>query len=348
MTHPHSVLIVGVGSIGERHLRCFQATGRVEAAFVEINDALRATISERYGVRGFTNLEDALSNRLDSSKSTDLRFTAAVVATPANHHIEIATRLADAGIHLLIEKPLSTSTDNIDRLARIVNERGLVVSVAYVYRCFPALAAMRNALMSGRFGKPVEIVAVSGQNFPTYRPAYKSTYYRDHTTGGGAIQDALTHVLNAGEWLVGPIERLVADAAHRVLEGVSVEDTAHVLTRHGEVLGSYSLNQHQSPNESTITVICERGTVRWESHTQRWRWMIRPDEPWQVEPNEHQPRDAAFLTQAQRFLDAVEKGAKPLCSLDEGLQTLRVNLAALASVKSCSWQTIDRLQFQRE
>ena len=340
MTHSHSVLIVGVGSMGERHLRCFHATGRAEVSFVEINDALRATISERYGVRGFVNLEKALASRIDSSQPTAPQFTAAVVATPANLHVDIATRLADAGIHMLIEKPLSTSTDNIDLLARIVNERRLVVSVAYVYRCFPALAAMRNALMSGRFGKPVEIVAVSGQNFPTYRPAYRSTYYTDHATGGGAIQDALTHVLNAGEWLVGPIERLVADAAHRLLEGVSVEDTVHVLTRQREVLGCYSLNQHQSPNESTITVICERGTVRWESHTQHWRWMIRPDEPWHDEPNEPQPRDAAFFTQAHRFLDAVEGRAKPLCSLDEGLQTLRVNLAALASVKSCSWQTI--------
>ena len=341
MTHAHSVLFVGVGSIGERHLRCFQATGRARVAFVEINDALRATISERYGVPGFANLDDAIGNRLDSAQSTTPRFTAAVVATPANLHIEIATRLAEAGIHLLIEKPLSTSTDNIDLLARTVNKRGLVVNVAYVLRCFPALAAMRDALISGRFGKPVEIVAVSGQNFPTYRPAYRNTYYTDHRTGGGAIQDALTHTLNAGEWLVGPIERLVADAAHCVLEGVSVEDTVHVLTRQGDVLGSYSLNQHQSPNESTITVICERGTVRWESHAQRWRWMIRPDEPWHDEPNEPQPRDAAFIAQAHRFLDTVERGEKPLCSLDEGMQTMRVNLATLASIKSCSWQTIE-------
>jgi len=161
-------------------------------------------------------------------------------------------------------------------------------------------------VLSGRFGKPVEIVAVCGQHFPTYRPAYRETYYVDRATGGGAIQDALTHILNVGEWLVGPIERLVADAAHRVLAGVTVEDTVHVLTRHGDVLGSYSLNQHQAPNEVTMTVICERGTVRWETHAQRWRWMMHPDDLWHDEPHEPQPRDAMFVTQANRFLDAVE------------------------------------------
>ena len=340
MSDPQHVLIVGVGSIGERHLHCFQATGRAEVSFVEINDVLRATISERYDVRGFTDLETALAGRANVPDQPTRRVTAAVIATPANRHLEIATRLADAGIHLLIEKPLSTSTDGANQLARMVSQRGLVVGVAYVLRCYPALAAMREAVLSGRFGKPVEIVAVCGQNFPTYRPAYRDTYYVDHATGGGAIQDALTHVLNAGEWLVGPIERLVADAAHRVLAGVTVEDTVHVLTRHGDVLGSYSLNQHQAPNEVTITIICKGGTVRWETHAQRWRWMMHPDELWHDEPYEPQPRDAMFVTQANRFLDAVEGRASLLCSLDEGVQTLRVNLAALASVDHGCWQTI--------
>ena len=342
MTHRHSVLIVGVGSIGERHLRCFQTTGRAAVSFVEINDKLRVDIAARYGVRGFASLDEALKECADSPSQQAQALTAAVVATPANLHIEIAQRLAEANIHLLIEKPLSTSTDGLDRLTKTVRERGLVVGVAYVYRCFPVLVAMRDALLGGRFGRPVEIVAVSGQHFPTYRPAYRDTYYADSATGGGAIQDALTHVLNAGEWLVGPIERLVADAAHQVIEGVAVEDTVHVLARHNKVMGSYSLNQHQAPNESTITVICEHGTVRWESHTNRWRWMIHPDEPWHDEPHEPQPRDAAFITQALRFLDAIE-GHRPLpCTLDEGTQTLKVNLAALNSVNLREWQTIER------
>lgn len=334
MNAGQAVLVVGAGSIGERHLRCFRETGRAEVAFVEINPELRRAIAERYGVTGYGDLNDALA---DKSAGGGLGFSAAVVATPANHHLEIALRLANAGLHLLIEKPLDTKRDGLAELERVVRERQLVVAVAYVYRCFPALAAMREALHSGRFGRPVEIVAVCGQNFPTYRPAYKSTYYTNHATGGGAIQDALTHVLNAGEWLVGPIDRLVADAAHQVLEGTTVEDTVHVLTRQGGVLGTYSLNQHQAPNEVTITVICERGTVRWEAHTQRWRWTTKPDEGWQDEVFESRPRDAAFIDQANRFLDAIERGIAPSCSLAEGSQTLRVNLAALASIASGQW-----------
>ena len=165
MSHQQHVLIVGVGSIGERHLRCFQATGRARVSFVEINDALRTTIAQRYDARGFADLDSALAAQVD----------AAVVATPANQHVDIATKLAAAGLHVLIEKPLDIRVDGVKRLAEVARQRGVLVAVAYVYRCFPALVAMREATLSGRFGRPVELVVVCGQHFPTYRPAYRDT-----------------------------------------------------------------------------------------------------------------------------------------------------------------------------
>ena len=326
----HKLLIVGVGSIGERHLRCFISTGRAEAVFVEVNPALRNTIAERYGVRGFASLEEALVTQP----------TIAVVAVPAHLHIGIATQLAERGLHLLIEKPLSTSLDGIGRLQTFVRDRGLTAGVAYVYRSHPLLTAMRAAIQDGRFGRPVELIAVSGQHFPTYRPAYRDIYYTNRTTGGGAIQDALTHVMNAGEWLLGPVERLVTDAAHQVLDGVTVEDTVHLLARHGGVMASYSLNQHQAPNEFTLTIVCERGTIRWESHENRLRWMTTPSGEWHDDTIAPLERDTLFVRQANQFLTAVEESSPPVCSLDEGLQTLRVNLAALASADGGGWQAV--------
>ena len=100
------------------------------------------------------------------------------------------------------------------------------------------------------------------------------------------------------------------------------------------------LNQHQAPNELTITVVCEQGTVRWELPQNRWRWMVNPDEPWHDEQYEQLPRDAIFTRQANAFLDLVEGRVPPLCSLEEGVQSLRVNLAALASVEQESWQIV--------
>jgi predicted dehydrogenase len=325
------ILVVGVGSVGQRHIRAFLATGRAQVAVCDTDLRLLCQTAAQWGLRrGYESLDEAMGEEFD----------AAIVATPAQLHVRMATRLAEAGIHVLIEKPLGTSMAGVEELQQAVARHSLAAAVGYVYRLHPALAAMRQAIQSGQFGAPLQIVAVCGQHFPYYRPAYREIYYANRATGGGAIQDALTHVLNAGEWLAGPIDRLVADAAHLVLEGVDVEDTVHVMARHGAVLGSYSLNQHQAPDEVTITAICERGTARFEFHNHRWRWMTHPAQPWHDERHEPPSADALFIAQANAFLDAIE-GGEPLCSLAEGVQTLRANLAAMTSVEQASWQCIE-------
>lgn len=330
MSASHRVLVLGVGSIGERHLRCFQNTGRAELSFVEINPQLRTIVAERYSIQQhFGSLDEALAASQPSC---------AVVATPAPFHIPMSQQLADRGVHLLIEKPLSTSFDGIDKLQQTVHERKLVTGVGYTMRMHPSLIAMQQAVASGRFGKPVQLVAVTGQHFPTYRPAYRTIYYNNHATGGGAIQDALTHLLNAGEWMLGPINRLVVDAAHQVLPDVSVEDTVNLLARHGDVLASYSLNQHQPANEFTLTVICDGGMARFEGHERRWRWTLKPDSGWQDEVIPAFERDVLYIAQANAFLDALEGQPNRLCSLTDALQTLKVNLAALASCRSGKWE----------
>jgi predicted dehydrogenase len=232
---------------------------------------------------------------------------------------------------------LSTTTEGIANLKRTAAAAGRTVTVAYVLRSHPALAAMRDAIEEGRFGRTLEVVAVAGQHFPKYRPTYRETYYAHRATGGGAIQDALTHLLDAAQWIAGPVTRLCADADHLVLDGVEVEDTVHMLTRHGSVLGCFSLNQHQTANESTLTVIGQRGTARFEYHRARWGWLVEPDGQWQYEEADDNDRDGFFVRQANRFLDSIEGRAEPLCSLDDGYRALQVSLAAIESCRTNSW-----------
>jgi predicted dehydrogenase len=329
----HRVLVIGVGSIGERHVRCLIQTGRCQVSICETNPQLLKEVGERYEIANqFSHLEAALSTPHD----------AAVIAVPADLHIRIAQRAVDENLHVFIEKPLSTSLDGIETFMSDVTHSGLVAAVGYVYRAHPALAAMKTAIDTGEFGKPVQIVGVAGQNFPTYRPGYRESYYVDRTRGGGAIQDAMTHLVNAAEWLVGPVDRVVADADHKLIADSQVEDVVNFLARHGHVIGSFSLNQFQAPNELTITIVCERGTARFEYHCNRWLQMRRPEEHWQIAHVVDLERDTLFCRQANSFLDAIEGKAAPICSLQEGLQTLRVNLALQNSIECGAWQTIAR------
>lgn len=331
MTKKLRALVVGVGSIGERHVRCFLSTGRVEVAICEPNDALRDRIARQYGVgESYRKLEDA-----DSSQ-----FDAAVVATPAPLHIEQSQWLVERGAHVLIEKPLSTKLEGITRLRKTAAAGNRLLAVAYPYRAHPALQAMHSTIAGGRFGLPLQVTVVAGQCFPKYRPAFRDTYYRRRETGGGAIQDALTHLINAVEWFAGPTQQVVGDAQRLKLDGVEVEDTAHVIARHDKVLTIYSLNQHQPANETSLTAVCDQGQARFEYHRNRWVWMAEGEDEWHEESCGDLERDEIFTRQANAFLDATTNDTRPLCTLDEGAATLRTVLAILASLDSRKWESV--------
>ncbi|MFN0078081.1 MAG: Gfo/Idh/MocA family protein [Prosthecobacter sp.] len=318
----HSILIIGCGSIGERHLRCFQTTGRCAVSVCDANAKLLAEVSQRYNAPGFTSLKEALAGR---------HFDAFVICTPAHTHLAIAREGAAHGAALLIEKPLAVTLDEIAATRSAIASSARFTAVAYVFHSFPWVAAARDFLQRGTFGRPLHASVNAGQHFPTFRPAYREIYYTRHATGGGAIQDALTHLVNAMEWLIGPMTRVFCDAAHQRLDGVTVEDTVNITARHGSVLASYAMTQFQAPNEATMQIHCEHGSIRIESPAQRWGSMKLGDQDWTWHPTAPLERDELFTAQANAFLDGMEGQATALCTFDEAVQTLRFNCAALES-----------------
>lgn len=277
---------------------------------------------ERYDAPGFATVDEALAAG---------RYDAAVICTPAHLHLPIAIRLLNLGLHVFIEKPLAIDTALVPQVREAVAQAGRFVAVAYVYHSMPWIAGTKEFLLKGELGRILQASAVSGQHFPTFRPAYREIYYTRHETGGGAIQDALTHLVNTTEWLIGPCSRLYCDAAHQALEGVTVEDTVNISSRHGEVLASFSMNQFQAPNETTLLIGCERGSVKIESHERRWGFMKHGDNGWTWNVTPPLERDDLFIAQANAFIDGVEGRPTPLCTFEEAVQTLKFNLAALRS-----------------
>lgn len=319
----HSVLVLGAGGIGERHVRCFQQTTRATVFICEPNKARREEMAARYKTSGFSSLEEALQNR---------KFSTAVICTPAPTHIPLAETCMEAGLHVLIEKPLATSLEGVDSLLETERKTQRVARVAYVYRSIPAVERAREIIQSGRLGVIKHIAAVSGQNYPTFRPDYRQIYYAKRESGGGAMQDVVTHLVHGVEWIMGPITDVACMAYHQVLEGVEVDDTVNLICLHeAGCLTSFALNQFQAPNESRILFHGEKASLSLEIVNQRIGLRGFGDEDWSWEVVPHGERDAMFITQANSFLDAVEGKSDHLSGIADALQTLKVNLAALKS-----------------
>jgi predicted dehydrogenase len=319
---PVRILVVGVGSIGERHLRCFQQTIDGHFGFVEPFEKRRQEVGDRYGIADrFATLDEACRQDWD----------AAVVCTPANLHIDHVAQLAPRCRGFLIEKPLTTNPADVPRLRAAV--AGKPVQIAYLYRVHPAVEAVRRLIGDGSLGEILQLTIVGGQHFPTFRPAYREIYYADRRTGGGAIQDASTHLTNLAHHLVGRFDWVFCDYAHQALEGVQVEDTVDLTARAGggKVLVSLAVNQFMAPNETRITVNGSRGSARIHTPEHRYGVFRHGDADWTWSEPLLVERDDWFKLQARRFLEVLAGREAPTCTLDEAEHTMKIDRAMLES-----------------
>lgn len=142
---PWKVLFVGMGSIGRRHLRLMKRLAPVEAY------RWRSQPGDRRGGDSVPGAEEVSS--LDAGIALGPHF--AVVSNPPACHVPPATRLAEAGIPLFIEKPVSHGMEGLDRLLDAVEEKRLAVMVGYQWRCHPAFETMREVIAEKKIGRPL-------------------------------------------------------------------------------------------------------------------------------------------------------------------------------------------------
>lgn len=324
----HHVLVVGCGSIGQRHVRAFAAGRRCRVSVCDNRPEAFAPLVAELGVAGFTDWRRALD---------EPSVTAVVVATPAPSHVSLAREILAGGRHVLIEKPLALTVEGLDGLLEARKTAGLHAAVAYVQRFNPVIGAVRDFVHAGSWGPVLHAALAGGQHFPTLRPAYREIYYRDRAQGGGCIHDALTHTIDGIGWILGPASRVYCDAAHQALEGVTVEDTVNIVARHGRAMVSMAHNQFQAPNEARWDLHFAGGSARVELRRSRWGLYPVGGDEWTWTDVPHPGRDGLFLAQANAFLDGCEgRPSAQACTLEEAVQTLRFTLASLHSLDSGS------------
>jgi predicted dehydrogenase len=133
--------VVGVGYFGSRHVDKWAALEDVELAYVVDRDAeLARKIARKFGAAAATDPAE-IAGKVD----------VASVAVPTEHHHAVASRLLDAGIHVLVEKPLTRTLEEADRLVAVAEARGLELRVGHLERFNPALVAVRDRIVRPRF-----------------------------------------------------------------------------------------------------------------------------------------------------------------------------------------------------
>ena len=321
-------VIMSLGSIGQRHLRNLRST---------YPDAEIAVWRRPDGAGG---APPAGADRLCLSLEEVLAFApeAAIIASPASVHLEAALALAGAGVHLLVEKPLSVSAAGIDALIRLCQEQGVVLMVGYNLRFMPSLMRMRELVREGAIGQILSARAEVGQYLPDWRPAadYRQGVTARAALGGGVLLE-LSHDIDYLLWTLGLPARVTAAGGKYSDLDWDVEDIAEILLEYNEPrrLVSIHLDMLQLCPTRTCRVVGSAGVLLWDCIADRLDLFQAADQQWlHVDVPRLDDKNLMYIDQLTTFVDCIRTGRQPTCAGDEGRQVLQVVDAARVSIQA--------------
>lgn len=315
--------VLGIGSMGRHHVRNVRETDGLELV------AVADPGGDKFGVAGdlevLPDVESMIAAGID----------AAVVAVPTVYHVDAALKLAAAGVHTMVEKPLAATLEQGTAMVEAFEAAGVIGAVGYVERCNPALLEMRRLISEGFLGEVYQVVTRRQSPFPA------------RISDVGVVKDLATHDVDLAAWVAGSeYDSIYAQTTFR--SGREFEDmvTASGRFKNG-ILVNHLVNWLTPFKERMTVVTGERGAlvadtamsdltfyangtfpVEWDqiaafrgvSEGEVKRFALVKREPLRVE-HEH-------------FRDAILGIGSEHVSMREGLQTMHVIEGMLESAKT--------------
>lgn len=337
---PIRFAVVGAGMISQLHAKVIADMDDAELVSVYSRDAARAqSICGQFGGEPSTDY-DALLGRED--------IDAVAVCTASGEHAKFGIPAAEAGKHVLVEKPIEISLDRADALINACDTNNVKLGVIFQLRFLDACQEVKRAIDSGVLGNPV--MADCYMKF--YRP---QEYYSDSRwkgtqalDGGGALINQGIHGLDLLLYLAGDVATVKAYKDVRAHEDIEVEDTCVAAVRYENgALGVIQATTSVHPDfQQRIEIHGSEGTIILDGTEYVWikHWETFKDGAREIEeraPVENHGAAAvleeggeAHLRQIQDFVDAIVEDREPLINGAEGRRSLSVVCAVYESSES--------------
>jgi predicted dehydrogenase len=328
-------LIAGLGSIGRRHLRNLIALGEKDIVLLRTRKATLPD-DELAGYPVETDIHEALQKH---------KPEAVIVANPTALHLDVAIPAAEAGCHILLEKPISDSLERVDILQRAAQKSGGKILVGFQFRYHPTLNKARELIQANAIGKILTVHAHWGEYLPQWHPweDYRQSYAARADLGGGVIR-TLTHPLDYLRYLIGEVDTLWSFNGHISALELDVEDVAEIgLKFSNGAIGGVHLNYVQRPPRHTLEIVGTQGMLHWDNadgilqlHQFPAPFASYSDLPpapvtQTFAPPEGFERNQLFVSQTRHFIETARGESEPVCRLEDGIMALRLALAAIRS-----------------
>lgn len=330
--------VVGLGFIGGRHVATIDRCEGVALAALVEPDGQRRLALARDGVATFASVEDMLS---------EADLDGVVIATPSHLHAAPTVACLEAGLHVLVEKPIATTIEDADRIVEAARLHQRHVLVGYNRRHSDVVGTAKD-LIGRSLG---DLAAVNGQWTVRKPGAYFEQDWR-RNRAAGPIMINLTHDVDLMRYFCGDVETVSAVGTNR-LRRFDKEDVVAVTLRfRAGVLGTFLLSDSLLSPWSWELATGESDEFRatWQNcyrfmgtagslefpNLVLWR-SPAPDPSWMhpIEAEHVPTRQAdAFLTQVAHFRDVIAGRSPPLATAWDGRETLRTTLAVQESMLS--------------
>lgn len=336
------ILMIGLGSIGQRHLRNIRRVLGDEAEILAyrvrglqrtFSDAMEirkdVCLEEEFHIRSYGDLDEALSEKPEI----------AFITNPTSMHIPCAVKCANAGCHLFMEKPVSDNLEGIDELKKAVKKSGVKVFVGYQNRFHPAVKAVREVLESGELGRILSVHSVVGERLTTMHTYedYKDTYMARKDMGGGVVTNQLVHELDYLYYLFGKPLSVYATGGTLGNLGIDVEDNCDALfVMEGKGGGRVSVSVHadfyQSPPSRFVKVVGEKGVVEADLIGAMVSKTVSDVTEKAVFPRFE--RNDMFIEELELFLTCIREDEKEGITLEDGIVSLKMAMAVKESMNT--------------
>lgn len=246
---PVRVGLIGCGKVGSLHAAAVRSIPEAElVAVCDVSGERAEAFAERYGGRPFTDVDAMLREG---------KPEAVLIGTPHPLHTAAAVKAAEAGVHVLVEKPMASTLADCDAMiAAAHGGAGVKLGVVSQRRWYEPVARVKQAIDAGKIGRPaLGVFTMYSWREATY---YQSDPWRGRwdTEGGGVLVNQSAHHLDMLLWFLGPVAEVFGYWANVNHPTVEVDDTAVAVLRfRNGGLGAIVTSVSQKPGiRSTIHV----------------------------------------------------------------------------------------------
>ncbi|HMS32655.1 MAG TPA: Gfo/Idh/MocA family oxidoreductase [Ignavibacteria bacterium] len=316
-----TILICGLGSIGNRHLRILKSLG--------VNDF----VALRSGKGNAVKSESGVNEISDLKELTGIKVNGALITNPTSLHIDTAIEAAGLGIPLFIEKPLGNSLEKSDELKKITGDKKTPVLMGYNLLYHPCIEAIKKFITEGRIGKAISARSQFGTFMPDWHKDedYKKSYAAKVSLGGGVILTSI-HEQNYLTDFFGKVENVKAMEVGGKNLGIDAEEGVEILMKHaGGVVSNIHLNFFQKPYFRNCQVIGTEGTIYWDFMVPEVKLLFKDKtEIMKYGNGPMELLELSYINQMKHFLEIVNKGTEPRINLSKGIEDMRVAFKILS------------------